>query len=64
MTCSQAAENCPFVPGAEIRIAIPFEDPKVNDGSAQELEHYQQKSKEIATEMNYVFTTVKQQIHE
>lgn len=64
MTCSQAAENCPFVPGAEIRVAIPYEDPKVSDGSAQELEHYQQKSKEIATEMNYVFATLKQQIHE
>ncbi|ADF51108.1 probable arsenate reductase [Zunongwangia profunda SM-A87] len=60
MTCSQANEACPFVPGAEARISFTFEDPKISDGTPRELEKYQEKSKEIATDLLYVFSKAKE----
>lgn len=58
MTCSHADENCPFIPGAEARIPVRYEDPKIADGTPQEQEVYATRSKEIATEMKYVFDQV------
>lgn len=58
MTCSHADENCPFIPGAEARIPVRYEDPKIADGTPQEQEVYAARSKEIATEMKYVFAQV------
>ena len=55
MTCTNAEENCPIIPGAEKRISLPFEDPKIFDNSAQESEKYDERSIQIATEMKYVF---------
>lgn len=59
MTCSQADEACPFVAGAEERFSIPFDDPKVFDGTIQEIEKYKEKSLQIAGEMFYVFSKLK-----
>ena len=59
MTCSQADEDCPFIVGAEKRIAIPFEDPKAFDNTTQQLEKYKERSLQIATEMLYVFSKIK-----
>lgn len=59
MTCSQADGGCPFIVGAEKRMPITFEDPKISDGTAQQDEIYQQRSIEIATEMMYVFSQIK-----
>ena len=58
MTCSQADANCPFVPGATLRIAIPYEDPKEADGTPEEATRYDERSKQIATEMLYCFSLV------
>jgi arsenate reductase len=58
MTCTQADEGCPFISGAEKRIAIPFEDPKVFDNTPQQVEKYQERSLQIATEMMYVFSNI------
>ena len=55
MTCTNADENCPIISGAEKRISLPFEDPKIYDNSNQELEKYDERSLQIATEMKYVF---------
>lgn len=55
MTCSHADENCPFVIGCENRIALPYDDPKVFDGSLEEKKIYDQRSLEIATELMFVF---------
>ena len=55
MTCTNADENCPIIPGAEKRISLPFEDPKIFDNSTQESEKYDERSIQIATEMKYVF---------
>lgn len=59
MTCSQADGGCPFIAGAEKRIAITFEDPKVFDNTAQQAEKYRERSIQIATEMFYVFSLIK-----
>ncbi len=55
MTCTQADEDCPFVLGAETRIALPFEDPKAFDKSPLQSEKYHERSKQIATEFYYIF---------
>ncbi len=55
MTCHSANEACPLVAGAEKRIPITYEDPKHFDQSALQAEKYFERSRQIATEMFYVF---------
>lgn len=59
MTCSQADGGCPFIAGAEKRIPITFEDPKISDGSPEQVQVYAESSLQIATEMFYVFSMIK-----
>lgn len=58
MTCSQADGGCPFIAGAEKRIPITFEDPKISDGTAEQTKVYTERSLQIATEMFYVFSMI------
>ena len=58
MTCSQADKACPSVTGASMRIAIPYEDPKAFDDTPQETEKYDERCRQIALEMLYVFSQV------
>lgn len=59
MTCSHADENCPFIPGAEERIALTFEDPKEFDGTPLQTAKYLERSMQIATELYYVLSKIK-----
>ncbi|RXM45477.1 low molecular weight phosphatase family protein [Flavobacterium sp. YO64] len=59
MTCSQADGGCPFIAGAEKRIPITFEDPKISDGTPQQKETYLERSLQIGTEMFYIFSQIK-----
>jgi arsenate reductase len=59
MTCSHADENCPYIPGADARIPVRYEDPKAFDDTELEGQKYDERSKEIATEMFYVFSQIK-----
>lgn len=59
MTCSKADAECPFVPGAAFRVAIPYEDPKVADNTPEETDRYDERCKQIGTEMMYVFSNIK-----
>lgn len=59
MTCSQADGGCPFISGAEKRIPITFEDPKEFDNTPQQIQKYEERSFQIATEMFYVFSQIK-----
>ena len=59
MTCSSADQGCPFITGAEKRISIQYEDPKVFDGTAIMHEKYAERSLEIASEMYFVFSKIK-----
>tara|TARA_R110002072_G_scaffold23949_1_gene81858 strand:+ start:39827 stop:40459 length:633 start_codon:yes stop_codon:yes gene_type:complete len=58
MTCDSANEACPFVPGAEKRIPITYEDPKIFDNTPQQAEKYNERSLQIATELFYIFSQV------
>ncbi len=58
MTCSQADEGCPFIAGAEKRIPITYEDPKAFDNTDEEEAKYNERSLQIATELQYVFQQV------
>ena len=59
MTCSHADENCPFIPGTEMRIPVMYEDPKLFDHTVLEKEKYRERSLQIAAEMKYVFSNIK-----
>ncbi len=58
MTCSDADENCPHIPNAEKRIPLRYEDPKSYDDTSLELEKYDERSLQIASEMFYVFSQI------
>jgi arsenate reductase (thioredoxin) len=45
MTCSNAEQNCPFIPGAQIRISTTYDDPKVFDGTIEQNIKYIRKKK-------------------
>jgi hypothetical protein len=55
LTCSAADEACPRVPGATLRLAIPYDDPKVADGTPDEAATYDERCAQIAHEMLFAF---------
>lgn len=59
MTCAHADETCPIVQGAAVKIAIPYEDPKKADGKPNQDEVYNERCKQIATEILYAFSLLK-----
>lgn len=59
MTCSNADQGCPFIGGSDKRIPIMYEDPKAFDDTPQQLEKYKERSLQIATELKYVFSNIK-----
>ncbi len=58
MTCSDADQNCPWVPGTDKRIPLTFEDPKVADGTPAEAVRYDQAVREIGRELLWVMREV------
>lgn len=58
MTCSQADEACPYVPGAEFRVSIPYEDPQAFDGTGEEAARYDERCRQISREMLFLFSRV------
>lgn len=59
MTCSHADEACPLVYGSTLRVAIPYEDSKVADNTPEEEAKYDERCRQIATEMFYIFSKAK-----
>ncbi|MGW8123549.1 protein-tyrosine-phosphatase [Roseivirga echinicomitans] len=58
MTCSDADDNCPHIVGAEKRIPVKYDDPKLYDGTAEEAAKYAARSRQIASEMCYIFSQI------
>ncbi len=58
MTCSEADMNCPFVPGAALRVPVAYDDPKEADNTPEEVSRYDERCRQIATEMFYLFSLV------
>lgn len=61
MTCDHADENCPFIPGADLRIPIRYTDPKAFDDTPNEAKAYLEKAHEIGQEMKFVFEQLSQE---
>jgi arsenate reductase (thioredoxin) len=59
MTCSEADKTCPQVSGSTLRVAIPYVDPKEADDTPEEEARYDERCRQIATEMFYIFSQVK-----
>lgn len=58
MTCSDADENCPFLPEADKRFTLTYIDPKEADDTPQEIQTYNDRCRRIATEMFYLMSQV------
>ena len=58
MTCSDAEENCPFIPGVELRIGTTYDDPKAFDNTPLQDEKYDERCRQIALETLYAFSLV------
>lgn len=56
MTCSEAYEACPVVPGAALRVALSYPDPKESDGTEQAGYIYHRRALEIGAELWHIFT--------
>jgi arsenate reductase len=61
-TCSNAEENCPFIPDTIERFHLPFNDPKSFDNSLNQAEKYMETNKQIAGEIHFIFEKIKMSI--
>jgi arsenate reductase (thioredoxin) len=59
MTCSDAEQNCPYIPGVSLRIGTTYNDPKKSDGTPEQQATYLARFRQIATETMYAFSLVK-----
>lgn len=62
MTCDHADANCPFIPGAKVRIPLTYKDPKYSDGTDEEIKAYDRTCTIIATDMLRLFKKVKDKL--
>ncbi len=58
LTCSKADQECPLVNGSSLRVAIPFDDPKVADNTPEEAAKYDERCAQVCREMLYLFSQV------
>ena len=61
-TCNNADENCPFIPEASKRFHLPYIDPKFSDGTEECQKTYLATNKQVAAEMFYIFSTLKEEL--
>lgn len=54
LVCVNDAEACPFIPHADVRIPLPYSDPKKFDGTDEMMAAYDRCCREIAKEMFWV----------
>src|SRR5882757_7571084 len=59
MTCSVADKSCPVVQGASSRYAIHYVDPRLCDDTPTETTAYNERCREIALEMFYIMSEVR-----
>lgn len=62
LVCSESETNCPYVPGAERKILLPYDDPKIADDTDNPLQEYKRIAEQIKEEMNFVFSKVYQSV--
>ena len=59
LTCAHADANCPFIPGAELRLSLPYDDPKTFDGTDAETQRYDEACRLIAVELFYALSLIR-----
>lgn len=59
MVCTDADEKCPIVLGMDLRLPLPFEDPKAFDDTSLESQKYDERCAQIAREFLFVLSEVK-----
>ncbi len=60
MTCSDADENCPFIPGVAFRLPLTYNDPKEADDTPEEAARYDERVQQIGRE---IFFAVKSSLN-
>ncbi len=58
MTCAEADENCPHIPGRVFRYSLPYQDPKLYDDSSDAIQKYNERCEQIGTEILYIFSQI------
>lgn len=58
MTCSDADENCPFIPGAELRLPLTYDDPKAADDTPEETARYDERLRQIGREILFALSVI------
>lgn len=58
LVCDSADQNCPIVHGAAKRVSLPYEDPKIADGTEQVSKVYMDKIIEMGKEMFYLIQAI------
>lgn len=58
MTCDHADQNCPVIPEVKERIQLLYEDPKIKDDTAEEIQRYAERCRQIGEEMCYLFSKI------
>ncbi len=62
MVCSETETNCPYVPGAEKKILLPYNDPKIADNTPHPLIEYIKVAQQIQKEMQWIFSNIKNSV--
>lgn len=60
-TCSNADANCAYI-GAKYVFKLPFDDPKISDGTLLQEERYMEINRQIAGEIYFIFNEVKEKL--
>ena len=58
MTCSDAEENCPFIPGVELRVGTTYDDRKEFYNTPLQDQKYDERCRQIALETLYAFSLI------
>jgi arsenate reductase len=60
MVCSETETNCPYIPNAEKKILLPYDDPKIADNTSNPTDEYIRVANIIKEEMQYIFSNIKE----
>jgi len=63
LVCSDAEEACPFIPTAEIRVPITFDDPKIYDNTPEAQKGYASARDLIAIDLLYIFGLINNKLN-
>lgn len=62
LVCGEADHGCPVVPGAGLRLSMPYDDPKSHDDTPQEADAYAERRDDIGRAMLSTLMQVRQRL--